>query len=244
MTAFCYWIPNARTSIKLPEINSLGLGYALENQFTARGCTNGPDDTNGIVLCHGSNADGRLGYHEERQLWKQIPGSTVWCGHYHDELPTPEELLRKDTISGEQVVDDRGESWIAPIARKRVEENGELLWSYNVPRSLSLDESGQWIPGDVKPRYKRLWEDALLCERVMIDQEEIEVDIDDMAVRALQINYRVSAIELDMLGIYDETFRGAVVGALIDLQTLLGWLKKKTDERDTDGGSSVSGMTD
>jgi hypothetical protein len=100
------------------------------------------------------------------------------------------------------------------------------------------------MPGDVKPRFKRLWEDALLCERSVINEEDIEFNIDSVAVRALQTNYRVSEAELDMLGIYDEALRSAIVAALIDLSAILDWVQKKTAGAVIDGGSSCSGETD
>ena len=233
--SFLYWIPDQRPSIKLEQLNALGLGYALEQQFTARGCSSGPDGRGGVVVCHGDNKDGRLGYFAEQQTWKQVPGSTVSVGVYTDALPTPDELVRRDIIDGCVVAADDGSKWIAPTARKRFEEEGEIYWTYNVPRRLTLAERGEWVQGDVKPRYQRLWKDAIRCEAAVLDREDV-TDLDDIAVRALQTNYRVSAVELDILGVYDESFRMAIIHSLIDMATWMEWLKKKALA--TDGESS------
>ena len=227
MSSFYYWIPNGKPSIALPELLQLGLGYALEGGHTARGCDSGPDKQRGAVVCQGANKDGRLGYFPEKQTWKQIPGKDVWCGYYTEAMPTPEELARDEPIPGVWIELDGGGKWQAPIARKRFEDDGELFWSYNVPRRLTLDEGGEWVPGEVKPRYQRLWADAERTEQAVIDGAEVD-DLDAIAIRALQINYRVSAIELDLLGIYDESLRVRLVHTLIDLDTWLAWVKKKT----------------
>jgi hypothetical protein len=91
---------------------------------------------------------------------------------------------------------------------------------------MQLNAVGEWEPGGVKARYERLWQDAVLCEQSVMEGVDAG-DLNEIAVRALQANYRVSAVELDVLGVFDESFRNAVVGALIDLATWLDWLKKK-----------------
>ena len=241
MSGFFYWIPG-RTSISVAELVEMGLGYAIEDTRTPRGCDKGPDGHRGVCVCHGANADGRLGYWPEKQTWRQVPSSDLWVGMYTDDPPGPDSLARKDQIDGEWLKLDDGRQWLAPTARKRFEADGELFWSYNVPRRLTLDESGAWVPGDVKPRYQRLWQDALRCEASVIDGSDV-VDLDELAIRALQINYRISAVELDLLGIYDENARTAIVSALIDLKTWTEWLKKTALRADV-GEDSSPGLTD
>ena len=74
MSCFYYWLPEVAPSIKLEEICTKGLGYALEDKHTARGCNNGPDGSHGSVVCHGDNRDGKLGYWPDVQTWRRVPG--------------------------------------------------------------------------------------------------------------------------------------------------------------------------
>ena len=94
MSIFYYFVPGARPGWNTGKLASLGLGYALEDKHTARGCDNGPGGQHGIVVCHGANTDGKLGYFPERQSWRQIPDTYLWCGCSGDEKPTPDDLAR------------------------------------------------------------------------------------------------------------------------------------------------------
>lgn len=244
---FLYWVPGHRATIKREELYSLGLSYAVEDRHTARGCSNGPDSQHGVVVCHGGNEDGRLGYYPEKQTWKQWPGKNIWVGCDEDDKPGPDDLRRADQITGRWLVLDDGNRWLAPIARKWHEIDDKLLWDYNVPRRLSLDENGQWMPGDVKPRYERLWQLAMEYEDTAARAaHNAEGDIvrftfehvDELAVGALQVNYRVGPVELDMLGIYDDQARNAIIRVLLDADTRETWLKKKVAELALGGASS------
>ena len=248
MSEFYYWLSEAR-SAPLDALRSAGLGYAVEQQRTARSCDSGPDGKPGIVVCHGGNQNGRLGYYPERQQWRRVPGRELWCGYYTESRPTPETLARKSQITGEWLTLDDGHQWLIPKARRWVELDEELLWDYNLPRRMSLTDDGQWTPGDVKPQYERLWTMAQAYEQAVQDafaaasDDTAEVrfvfqEINELAVGALQVNYRVSAVELDLLGIYDNEVRDAIIRVLLDTDTRDAWIKKKLAAMAPSGESS------
>ena len=66
-------------------------------------------------------------------------------------------------------------------------------------------------------------------------------EIDNLVIEAFRCNYQVSAIELDLLGIYDDTVRDRVLDIVTDLDSWMVLVKKKLTRRDT--GSSTAGPT-
>lgn len=240
MSQFYYYIPTQQRKLSLEACNEAGVGYALEGSKTDRGCSKGPDGQQGVVVCYGDNRDGKLGYFQDQQTWKQVPGKQVWCGVYTDALPTPADLARQDQISGMWVAAGDGSQWLAPTARRYAEEDNTLVWTHNLPRQLTLNEHGDWQPGGVLPQYQRLWEMCVQCEDALFGQSDQDINTNDVAVSALQTNYRVSAVELDLIGVFTEAFRDHIVKALTDLPTWLDWAKKNAmvNQVESDGDNS------
>jgi hypothetical protein len=134
------------------------------------------------------------------------------------------------------------------MARRWHEMNGQILWDYNLPRRMELTDEGLWVPGAVTARYGRLWTLAMAYEDAAQAALENAPDsddsirfafeqIDELAVGALQVNYRVGPIELDCLQVYDMGFRQQVIDVLLDAKTWQTWVKKKLAEAAADGGS-------
>jgi hypothetical protein len=249
MSTFYYWIPTDQVtnSTKLLErLRASGLGYAVENRITSRGSDRGPDAMKGVVVCHGGNQDGRLGWWPDQQTWKRIPACDIWCGMYTSDRPRPDDLARMDQITGEWLTLDDGNVWLVPKARRWLELDERLLWDYNLPRRMTLSEDGIWQPGDVKPKYERLW---TLATAYMAADAEAQAnadedgsyrfafeEIDSLAIGTLQVNYRVGPVELDLLGIYDDATRKRLIRVLLDTATWETWVKKKLAA--LDGGNS------
>lgn len=240
MSGFQYWVPSVATTVKLDELHGRGLAYALEDRVTKRGAEHGPDGARGITVCHGGNESGQLGYWPERQTWKRIPGSDCWCGMYTDNRPKPADLARAEQITGEWLLLEDGHRWLAPKARRWVEMDDRLLWDYNLPRRMALNEDGIWQLAGIKPRYERLWTLAMAYEQAateaLMAADDGEVvrftfeDIDTLAISALQVNYRLGPVELDLLGIYDDSTRQSIIDVLLDNKTWQAWVKKKAAE--------------
>jgi hypothetical protein len=94
-----------------------------------------------------------------------------------------------------------GRDWLVPFAISYVSTPGDAIaWAEALPRTLTFT-AGKWIPGEVKARYRRLWDlvqayqqalaDAFLAspeaERVRFSFEPL----DELAVLALATNYRI-----------------------------------------------------
>ena len=246
MSDFYYWIPIERSTNSaglLARLRTDGLAYAIDERLTSRASDTGPDARRGVTVCRGGNEDGQLGWWPERQTWKRVPGTELWCGMYTESPPGPDDLRRAEQITGEWVKLDDGNRWLVPMARRWMDVDGELMWAHNLPRRLTLDDNGQWIAGGIKPRYQRLWDlatgywEAVISGMASEDGSyRFEVDVDAVAIAALQVNYHVGPIELDMLGVFDEQARQRIIDALLDTATWAQWVKKNAP--DPAGGSS------
>lgn len=253
MSTFYYWLPCERpftsSAALLESLRAAGLAYAVENKITPRTSDCGPDSQKGVVVCHGANADGRLGWWPNEQTWKRIPGTEAWCGCYQADRPRPSDLAREEQISGDWLTLDDGYAWLVPKARRWIEIDDKLLWNHNFPRRMTLNDDGAWVAGGLKPKYERLWTLATAYEQAAAEalsnaaEEDQSVrfvfpEIDTLAVSTLQVNYRVGAVELDLLGVYDEGSRQRIIDVLLDNATWQNWLKKKLVAQDPAGGNS------
>jgi hypothetical protein len=203
----------------------------------------------GHVVCHGGNQDGKLGWWPDSQTWKKVPGCGVWCGMSTADRPTPDALARSEQVTGVELTLDDGNRWLAPKARRWIEIDDRLLWDHNLPRRMTLSDDGLWTPGAVKPRYERLWTLATAYEAAASEAVSAASDedgsvrfafdgIDTLAIGALQVNYRVGPVEMDLLGIYDDGVRQQLIDVLLDNATWQKWVKKKLADVALAGGSS------
>jgi len=226
---FQYWFPGLRSKPSSEQVAEAGLTYAL-TRYTHRGSDNGPDGQRGVTVVEGGNEDGRLGYWPAKQTWRQLPGNDVWVGMYTDDALDPQRLARAEQITGQWITADDGSRWLAPMAKRWHEINGDALWSCNLPQRLVLNDAGLWLPGGPTPRYTRLWDLATQYEQRIFEVangQTAKFDEDQVAILALQVNYRIGPAELDLLGIYNMEFRRCILQALLDVDTFVSWFKKK-----------------
>lgn len=253
MSGFLYWLPDGGMTVSLDELAAASVAYAFDGKATARTCDRGPDRNRGAVVVAGTNDDGKCGYYPDRQTWRQIPLQSVWVGMYRADPPAPADLARAEQVSGQWISDDRKQRWLAPIARKWYEMDDRIVWDHNLPRRLELADDGTWQPGSVKPRYERLWQLAMDYEGAANRALEAATEdtgtvrfrydnMDELAVGAIQVNYRVGPAELAMLGVYDDQFRQRLIDVLLDNDTWQKWVQKKIAEQVNGGGDSSAGQ--
>ena len=250
MGCFLYFIPGAGAGVGLTDFERAGIGSAWPAERTKRETLQGPiGQGQGVVVADSRLGESRVGVFPDRQTWHKVPGSTAWCGYYSEDPPTPDDLLRADPLPGHRVTLADGRPWLVPVARG-VAEDG---WYHTLPRLSTLDESGDWTPGDVVPRYRELWEtackwwDAINEAQVEPTAEGARLTLDfagihDAAVVALAANYRVGRTEAAVLGLFDDRCVRDVLDALIDGPTLIEFAKKKIEaDRQAAGSSSEPG---
>ena len=243
---FNYFLPN-RQRVTLDELLELGLGYVFEPEasaqprslFVPRAITNGPGGQHGLMV---SLSDEYCGYFKDAQIWKQEIDCEYWVGMWRDpaKRPTPETLQRDNLIYGASLRLDDGHVWDFPMARHYEEFDGEIIARRVLPARLTRDPSGDWVPGEVKARYRELWRLATDLMAAVVDGTAGRFsEIDNLIIECFKVNYRVSAIELDLLGIHDDLVRVRVPNILLDMDNWETLFKKKLTTLAT--GSSTAG---
>lgn len=242
---FNYFLPS-RQRVTLDELLELGLGYVFEPEssaqprslFVPRAITNGPGGQHGLMV---SLSDEYCGYFKDAQIWKQEIDCEYWVGMWRDpaKRPTPETLQRDNLIDGASLRLDDGHVWAFPMARHYEEFDGEIIARRVLPSRLTRDPSGVWYPGEVKERYRELWRLATDMMTAIVDGTDWFSEIDNLVIECFKTNYRVSAIELDLLGIHDDLVRVRVPRILLDMENWGTLLKKKLTTLDT--GCSIAG---
>lgn len=253
--SFLYYIPRGRSNVTLEQVRTLGLGYAID---TDRGlvrceCANGPDGNGGVVVGFAkAGTEVIVRYKPKEQSWRQLPsppnapsgGLPCWVGMYAQQRPEPGGLMRSQPLAGHGVTLGDGADWIVPVARGAIEEDGELRWYHALPRVTTLDESGDWIEGDVAVEYAELWSiasrwwDALQnAVQTPMGDDTIRVEFDfqganDAAVRVLQTNYRLGRVEIAMLGLFRTGSAREILNASVDMPTILEHMKRERQDKE------------
>lgn len=246
MPGFLYFIPGGTMAIDLAAVRALGLGYAFEESVTRREVKAGPGGANGVLVTDSTRVPGELlAFYPERQTWRKIPGlkGEVWIGLYNDlPRPGPDDLGRKEQISGHRLTLLDGNSWLAPVAWAAGDQDGRLVFSRHLPQSLDLSDEGEWISAGVLPRYAEFsdlagkwFEDRMRMAETAEAQDgggytaqlSLIPDILDAAVAALKVNYAIGRIEAVLLKLLSVDRACDVLDCAIDYPKLEEFHKKK-----------------
>jgi hypothetical protein len=230
----------------------------------------GPAGRGGTVLADSAQipAD-RCRYEPSSQRWEPCGVEGLHVGLWTNQRePMPIDLARPDQFPGHPVRLVDGRDWLAPVARGWTEEDGELRWYVALPQRLERRD-GTWRRGGVVQRYARLWQIAERWEERWAaayaaavardtgdDAEQAEAgehllsvelplsDAADLAAEVLSFNYRVTAAEISLLGLFDDAAPAGVLDALIDRPTRIAWAKKNArpapDSSSTSAGDEDS----
>lgn len=199
------------------------LGYAFEAKPIQHEIVGaGPSGKRGIMLA-GDSYKGSMqlvGYHASKQTWRRVPGveADLWCGFYNDDRPTPDDCKRKKQLTGYWVELLDGKEWLIPVGRTWSEAEGQLLWDEALPRAMGGDDEGNWVVGDVVPRYREMWSivKAAWDARSKISDPPSDADVCDWCTVAMRTNYRISKTEIQLMGLVGYQEAIAIVKAIID----------------------------
>lgn len=242
MAGFLYFLPGAKQSDVPRELDQWGLGYLVDQEFQLY-CRQalGPDNVHGIVVGSAANWTPEDVKIVDSIQWVNFPKPFAQrqakLGYFPGDLPGPADLVRSETIAGKSVELADGHKWKVPKARLITAE-GSLC---NLPLSFDLDEeSGEWISGDVLPRYRAIWQHAnayidaqMAAIKSTAEGEQIRFVIPDgqrLVADSLQVNYRVSERELATLGVLTSGIAAVVAEILIDSDGFEQIKKKEADD--------------
>lgn len=208
------------------------LRHAFVSTPAKRRAMAGPGQQGGVIL---AGDDQRIGYYPDRQKWTRLRGlngaSGVWLGWYLDAPPTPADLTKPARLPGHLVTLADGRQWELPVARRWSDD----AFMRTVPARLTLDDNGQWVPGEVLAEYAGLWSVAeawMSFKARASEQSGAAMSIAEaveLACTALAVNYRVSRSEVAALGLVDDQGQKAVemLDAVIDWPTFARWVDEQ-----------------
>lgn len=237
---FLYFLPNHRQPIsKVAHAVEVGLSHIAENdsQVASRGIIGtGPDGQSAGMLVFDPTvvSPGKAKYAREGQIWTRSAFGDYWVGCWQDPFPDLSQYLRQQPIPGEMVQLDNGQQLLAPIACQYdlFEDDLSVIIHHRFPRMIGLQD-GQFIYGEPKRRFRRLWQ---LAEHYLAVQEQAAADdsnlqdegngnvsvtfefpsLRELLHEAIALNYRFGLSELTLIGGYDDQFQRRLIDILTD----------------------------
>lgn len=176
----------------------------------------GPGGTGGMMLVPlvpGAEPPVRMGYKPDAQEWTQI--GDYWLGIDKESPPTPEDLVRRKTITGYPIVMG-GQRWVVPILR-RPDATTELPCKFGWDACGTFQES-------VAGEYRQLWEDTaeivdLFLSKKILDMAYVKQELPklvDWCVRILAVNYRFDRHLQTQIGAVDSEGWALLLSYAID----------------------------
>lgn len=253
---FLYYIPKC-TQVTRELLATLGLNAVLDpNPRTAKVLANGPDGGPGMLLCDKSY-DHIPQMHAGEQTWRPAPKRGAerppyWIGYHNDAKPTVDTIARGRLLNGAAITLHDGTRWIVP---KLVEwrDSDRVEYETKLPQILDINDDGQLVPSRVDPKYEDIWNDGWRLHDTLVGRAASEsfaemtvTECRDFACRVLGLNYRVSALEVAMLGLLDDQLPIQISRIAIDDEafwTALKNLNGRSGEPATDSPSGVERPT-
>lgn len=252
---FLYFLPTRLKTFKGPQgmvalFEQAGAAHALcPGLDTPHSPTDkGPGDQPGLVVmphlkgAFGSDPTPKVLYDPGSQTWRKSPAGSFWIATRNGHpLPTPDQLRRDRIIDGHDVEMLDGSKWMIPVARAfpsgtrfpqrlKLSADGKV-WEYHeldqyIPICRSAEKIVEVFKGYAKPRDEE-------ADDELADTPESEGGLDEQAAMsivcdAIAINYRVSPVEIDLLGIIGTDQLGEVCRALIDFPTYLHMIRDRS----------------
>jgi hypothetical protein len=250
---FLYYV-TSRAAMNKASLEALGLGPVFgKGSVPNVGVTGGPDGKNGVVFVCGPEPGQEsqvAGYFPDKQEWVECVTDGYWLGWAKGAKPGPEDLARASMIPGYVgKLNDDGE-FLIPILVSDCQETA-------VPKALSRGTSGKWDQETPLPQYAALCrdaEEALPPLKALLWPEDTPDDEDppeplsreamvDLAIRGLQVNYRLGPAEVNVLGLLTTHNIASIVALMIDIHAAreMSEASKKNDGPSRDSPDTGDG---
>ena len=214
----------------LADLKAAGLGYLIDVVTkvapTNVATSNGPGKKPGFLICMPAvGATCFPKYLPEQQTWEEGPDGAYWVGFTTADPPTPDDLVRKDRVPGHAIRLLDGKEWIVPVARS-------MAGRTTLPVQLVLGpDKKSWRPRTQK-QYLGLCELADDCYKLFqstadtphpaaryAENGEMGYDFSygmTFVLAALAVNYKLSSMEVSMLGLLGDDHMQTIMEAVID----------------------------
>lgn len=204
-----------------------GLSEILDGiNLECRGVDSGPDGLNGCIISETPGA--RIGYYPDDQEWCESENGAYWIGFFKTAKPCPNDLARKEQYGGHLVKLADGSEWLVPVVRI-------LCGGTSLPQAVKWGKNGEIIQ-EILPQYVELCRVGEEISEHVLEHGTISGTTEylaNIAVSALQINYKIGKWEASALSILTTTNIQKIIEAMIDVPTALAIneLEKKNEAR-------------
>lgn len=248
MSGFLYYIRGTQQKPTAELLEQFGLGGEIVGSFVP--CYKFIDGSNGVIFTINGRFKGemkKIGFYNETQDWTDFPigANVLSIGVNLDDPVLPNDLLRKDYLSGHKLILGDGREWIIPLARRLPE--GCIL-----PKEWLMIREGE-LTNTTLSKYLELQN---IAEKIAVHcglvegEKDLEIFSSDaklymLCVSILKVNYSLSFREISVLKLIDSNNAIAIPQAIVDMPYILSVMEKLETEEgkkksiDTTNGQAV-----
>lgn len=261
MSGFLYFVPGHRLT-RREELADVGLDRVIDLPSFANISANGPGGSGGTLIVDKSSGDAVPLVKLEHQVWDKVVDRDsgdprFWVGYFREERPTQDSLVRKFVLPGAPLKMLDGNEWTIPILREwnLTDDETEIIAGTPLPRMIGCDAAGRVCKGDVRPEYRGIWQRSWEFHVSVFSQmtsEDIDVEVPlvdmyELAVDILNLNYRVLGPELRALDVMSTEEAHQIIRKALDWEGYLHSAKNllgRLDESDTTSPSGSKRPTE
>jgi hypothetical protein len=237
MNTFIYAIPGGNP-VTEQILKAAGLADIFDGQVTQRDYKGTFFEGEPVVLFVPEDCPAdKARCHPEKQTWQKSADGKYWVGIDNETVPGEVDLSRKKQFEGHLVKLGNGEKWLIPIARRF--GRGSAL-----PKALILGSKGELMTEEL-PEYaefsaqvERFWEYFIAAVNKESSREMTPQEQWQLLVRAMQLNYRITAEGISLLKLVTTENFNEILEAIIDIPTVMKIAaeeNKKKEDLETHG---------
>jgi hypothetical protein len=212
------------THVKPTDAELFDCGLAGEKVGAVTVCMKHIDGSSGVLFSVKGRCDNdfKISFNNEIQTWTDIPGTRLSIGYWLNNIPTPNDFLRKDYLAGHKVLLGDNNEWVIPLAR-RINEGCVL------PKEWSMLREGE-IVNNTLDKYLELQK---LAEKIAVkcgvydgetkDNEFLNSDskLFMACVNILKVNYNLGFREISILKLFNTKNTIEIIQAVVDMPYIL-----------------------
>jgi len=241
MNGFWYFVPHTKVKPDKKKLIELGLRHLIGENLSVCECDGGgPEGFNGLTLAVEGTVD-KVGYYPAEQTWAEGYGGHYYIGWRTEKMPGEEDLRRVRRRRGHEVTMAQGEKFMVPTVRflppRLIRSEDGCLMAEPLPEFADLVEDTEKMREDF---FERL--DAAFDQKPEPEAQLKPVEVYDLCLSFLAVNYRVGFSEANVLGLFSDETLADMIEAILDEPVLTRTkelIKKNDGNLDTGGPDSM-----